>query len=250
MRKAVPILLVASTILAAIAAMAGFALYRAAHATPKFYHQILAGNSADQQKASEEFLQQAVALAGDIEQLSEWQVVFTADQINGWLAVDVPKNLPEAIPSEVIDPRIAIESGEATIACRLKTDEIDAVISVSVDVFVSAPNEIAIRFRRASIGSLRAPLAQVLEPVSQAAAQLNLPMIWRQLEGDPVAVFLLSSSPSEARKGIELEAIELGKGELIVAGRNHKNDRKAEPVVQTEDSPAKSASARKKNRQR
>ncbi len=219
MRKAVPVLIVAVTVLTMILGIGAFAVHRATHATPKFYEQALARDPASQKQSSEEFLQQATALVSDVEQNERWQIVFTAEQINGWLAVDVPENLPDVIPPEVRDPRVAIQPGEATIACRLKTDKIDAVVSFSCDVFVSAPNEIALRFRRASLGSLRVPISRVLAPVGQAAAKLDLQLVWRQQAGDPVAVITLNDPKAESRRNVELEAIELGEGELLIAGR-------------------------------
>ena len=120
LRKAVPILIVAIAALAVILGGGALAIYRATHATPKFYEQALARDPASQKQASEEFLQQATALASDVEQNDRWQIVFTAEQINGWLAVDVPENLPDVIPKEVRDPRVAISPGEATLACRYK----------------------------------------------------------------------------------------------------------------------------------
>lgn len=249
MRKAVPILVVAVSVLVAVIALVAFGLHRATHATPQFYKQALERDLAAQKQASEEFLQQAMALASDIERNRRWQIVFTAEQINGWLAVDVPKNMPDAIPREVQEPRVSIQPGEATIACRLKTDQMDAVVSLTVDVFVSAPNEIAVCFRRASLGALRVPIREVLEPLSRAAAQADLQLVWRQQDGHPVAVILLDDGPSESNRRVELEAIELGDGEMLVTGKNSKRKPLSDPIAQ-DDSPQKAASASKTNRQR
>jgi hypothetical protein len=249
-RKAVPILIVASSVLLLVVGLAGLAIYRASKSTPRFYEQALARDTASQQQASEEFLQQATALASDIEINDRWQVAFTADQINGWLAVDVPKNMPEALPPEIRDPRVEIRPGQGTIACRLRTDAIDAVVSISVNVFVSAPNEIAIRFEQATIGALPVPLSKVIEPLGQAAAQMNLQLSWRQQDGYPVAVILLDDASSEDRHALELEAIELRDNELLIAGQNGKRKRVSEPVVQDDEPPTKAASASKTKRQR
>ena len=50
-------------------------------------------------------------------------------------------------------------------------------------------------------------------------------LVWRQQDGDPVAVILLSDKPSGSNKNVELEAIELGEGQLLIAGcKRHLHD--------------------------
>jgi hypothetical protein len=248
-RKPLRILLIAALALVGILGIAGVSLYRATRSTPRFYERALAADVELQEQASDEFLQQATALASEVETQDAWSVAFTDEQINGWLAIDVPKNLPQALPPTILDPRVSIKPGEATVACRVKTDKLDAVVSVVVDVFLSAPNEVAVRFRRASLGSLPVPLAKVIQPVGQAAAQLDLHLTWRQQEGDPVAVVSLDRSPGAEDRDVELEGIELADGELRLAGVSRQRLEET-PLAQKAGAVAKSASARKTKRQR
>jgi hypothetical protein len=248
-RKPLRILLITAVTLVGVLGVAGIFLYRATRATPQFYERALAADVEVQEQASEEFLQQATALASEVETREAWSVAFTDEQINGWLAVDVPKNLPQAIPPTIRDPRVSIRPGEATVACRVKTDKLDAVVSINVDVFLSAPNEVAIRFRRASLGSLPVPLAKVIQPVGQAAAQLDLHLTWQQQDGDPVAVVSLDRSPSADDRDVKLEAIELADGELRIAGASRKRH-DSMPLAQEVEVAAQSASGRKTKRQR
>jgi hypothetical protein len=217
-RKAVPILVVAVSVLLLLLGFGAFAIYRATHATPEFYERALTRDRDIQKQASQEFLQQASALVSDAQQTDRWQIIFSAEQINGWLAVDVPQNLPTVMPVEMREPRVDIQPGEMTLACRWKSARIDAVVSVSCDIFVSGSNEIAIRFRRATLGALRVPIRQVLEPAGRAAKKLNLQLVWRQQGGDPVAVLRLDDAKSEGEGGLELESIELGSGKLLIVG--------------------------------
>ena len=41
-----------------------------------------------------------------------WEIRFTADEINGWLAVDLVKNHPNALPPTLKDPRVSIDPNE------------------------------------------------------------------------------------------------------------------------------------------
>jgi hypothetical protein len=242
-RKAVPILIVASSAVAVLVAFAAYLIYSAAHGEPEFYRAAIALGKEEQQAASDAFVTKALALASDIQTKHRWQVSFSNAEINGWLAVDVPTNLPDAIPPEVHQPRIQIQPGEATIACHLKNDDIDAVVSIKLDVFVSSPHEIAIRFRGATLGTLPVPINKLLEPIGEAAAQLELPLVWRQEEGDPVAVILLENGGSEEPRGLQLEAIELGDSELLIAGRNHNRSQQSDVLAQEEDAPSEKSAA-------
>jgi hypothetical protein len=253
MRKLVPVLVVASSILLLVGVTGGLAVYRALHEAPAFYLEALDRDAESQQRDSDRFLQQALALASDMQHKEPWRIAFTADEINGWLAVDVPNNFADAIPEEVQEPRVEITPQGMTIACHLNKDGIDGVVSVSVDVFVSGPNEIAIQFKKATLGRVPMPLGKLLEPISRAAARLDLACTWRQQDGDPVAVLTLSSDGSDSR-GMQLEAIELSDGELLIAGRKAAREHPTQlddEVADAQEGPAAtSAAATKENRQR
>ena len=227
MRRALPLIVVASGALLVLLVLAAVLMYRATHGGPRFYAQALTVPRDQLQAASEEFLQQVTTLASDVQINDHWHTAFSEEQINGWLAVDVPANYPDALPSELSDPRVKIRNNEATIACRWKSAKMDTVVSLTVDVYVSRPNEVAIRFRRASVGQLSVPLGQILQHIETASGSLSMPTVWRQQEGDPVLVLMLHESESVADGANVLQAIELRDGLLLLAGGQHS------PVVRT-----------------
>ena len=156
--------------------------------------------------ASEQMTRRAAALAGDLQKEGRWQAVFTADQVNGWLAVELGKR-PEMLPGAVRDPRVAIQPQQLTVACRYKDSQIDTVLSLTVDAYLAEPNVIALRIRKARAGSLPLPLDRVLQEVSRATDQLDWQVDWRQAAGDPVAlvrmpaVRVVSTAPRTAARG-------------------------------------------------
>jgi hypothetical protein len=226
-RRALPVIVVASGALVVLLVLAAVVLYRATHGAPQFYEQALAVPRDQSQAASEEFLQQVTTLASDVQTSDHWHTALSEEQINGWLAIDVPTNYPDTLPSELSEPRVKIRDNEATIACRLKTASMDTVVSLTVDVYVSRPNEVAIRFRRASVGQLAVPLGQILHHIESAAGSLSVPTVWRQQEGDPVVVLMLHESESVDDGKSVLQAIELREGVLLLAGGQHS------PVIRT-----------------
>jgi hypothetical protein len=160
-----------------------------------------------------------------------WHSLFTAEQINAWLAIELVKHYPELLPPELREPRITIHANEATIGCRYHSGDLEAVLSLTVEAYLQEANVVALRIRQARAGALPIPLAQILDSISYAARHLNLELEWRRAHGDPVALITLPQ-PSDARSaGLRLETLELREGELFVAGTSGHPRPDASPIV-------------------
>jgi hypothetical protein len=101
----------------------------------------------------------------------------------------------------------------------------DSVIIVGVDVYLTEnPNELAIRLRDAHAGLLPLPKKQVVDTVTKAAAKLNVPVIWSQNEGDPVALLQVPEQIEQIDGRLTLETVEVRDGEIHFTGRTLKPD--------------------------
>lgn len=210
-------ILLAMILLAIVAG--GFALYKAAQHVPEFYRLALDIDPSSQRLASDRMLQRATALAGDVRKDGPWKAVFTAEQINGWLAVELQKAFPGALPTTIHDPRVAIEPNQMIVAFRYKDERVDSVVSLTLEIYLTEPNKVALRIRNARAGALPLPLEQFIQQIEKATTHLdNWRVEWQQADGDPVAVVTVPE-PRDARgKLIRVEAIKLSKDELFVAG--------------------------------
>ena len=56
--------------------------------------------------ACRSFARQTAALNNHLRRMGGWEAHFTDQQVNGWLAVDVPKNHPDLLPPEISHPRV------------------------------------------------------------------------------------------------------------------------------------------------
>jgi hypothetical protein len=193
-------------------------VYAATQRVPEVYRQALMMESDRQEKGSDETLQRATALASDVQREGHWSALFKVEQINGWLAVDLVENHADTLPPSVSDPRVAIRPDEVTFFCRFDHGRFKSVLSLSVDAYLSEPNVVALRIRRARAGILPLPLDEVLEHVTEAAGRWNLRIRWRQAQGDPVALISLPPPRDAEGKRVQLEDLRLGDGELYVAG--------------------------------
>lgn len=203
---------------AAIAAMFGLGVYRAAQSVPEFYHASLSMPSAVAEKAGDEFTATTVSLASQARREGEWSALFTDAQVNGWLATDLPAKHPELLSAEYEEPRVHFTEKGLQLGVRCKLKGVKTVVWVDVDVQMSGAHEAALRFRRVRAGMLPLPLGEVLDGLTQAAKDLELPLRWTTVDGDPTAVVGL---PSVGGNGLryELDAVQLADGKLYVSGR-------------------------------
>jgi hypothetical protein len=192
--------------------------YQASRHVPEFYRKAIALETKNQKEACEEFIAETTALASDLHNRGRWQHLFTAEQINAWLALELPAHYPQLLSSELREPRVAINDREATIACRYESGGISTVLSLTVDAYLHEPNVLAIQVLRARAGSVPVPLGQVLDAISHAARQLKLRLEWRKSNGDPVALITFPQPRDSQTRAVHLETVELRAGELYVAG--------------------------------
>ena len=207
-----------------IAVAAGIYCYRSLQQVPDFYTQALAKPAAEPAKAAKaayEFEQEVLELRNDVRREGDWQATFTAEEINGWLASDLPVKFPKALPSHVSDPRVAISPEMIQVACKYADSRFNSVVSIGAQPKMTAePNVIAIRIKQVRAGALPVPLANFLEQISEHTAKAGVPLRWGEEEGDPVAYITLPmNQPEFEGKTLRVETVELQEGALVVAGR-------------------------------
>jgi hypothetical protein len=222
---------IVTAVVLAFGGVAAYSAYKASQRVPEFYREAISVAPQDQHPARDAFVAQATALAGDLHGEGRWQSLFTVEQINGWLALELAENYPDLMPGELHDPRISISDNEATIGCRYGSGELATVLSLTFDAYLQEPNVVALRIRHARAGALPVPLAQVLDSISHAARELNLQLEWRKSHGDPVALVTLPQPRDGQDANLRVETLELRQGELFIAGTTDGEQPDASPIV-------------------
>jgi hypothetical protein len=210
-------------VLIAAAVLGLLGIYLAVQHEPEFYRQAMATDSAVLEKASDDMLHEAATLQSAASKEGRWEALFTAEQINGWLAVDRAKNYPDSLPPTISDPRVAVGAKQITFACRYESGNTSSVLSLTIEPYVPKANVLALRIVRARAGLLPMPLGQILDRVSEAARNLHLHLEWRHAGGDPVA--MLSLPENEDERTAQIDTLRLGDGEIYVAGSTVSQDR-------------------------
>jgi len=206
-------------VLLAVAAILG--IYSASRRPPAFYRQALAASPETLAEEGQQFEHAALDLHNQLQEAGKWQALLTQDQINGWLATDLPAKFPHALPPAASQPRIAIGDGEFQIAVHYQQDGVDTVLSLAGDVHLtSEPNEVALRIDRARAGLLPVPLSRIIQEITTFAARSRLPLRWTEARGAPVALVRVPFDlDDDGKRRVLLDRLDLSQGTLHLAGR-------------------------------
>ena len=231
MRKFLQILGLCFVILPVIFGALFMGMHIASRQEPQFYRHALEQDPGPQAEAGDQLERQVLMLHNETRRTGNWQATFTDSQINGWLASDLAEKFSGVLPPEFKNPRVAIESGRALLACGYTDPPIQTVLSMEVNVHLTEePNVIAIQIHNARAGKLPVPLVQVLNSVSVFAQRAEIELKWMQFEGDPVAELTIPDHRKDMKKLLHLEALELRDGEIYLAGST---EAAKEPETQT-----------------
>jgi hypothetical protein len=188
----------------------------ALHHVPRFYEEAGKVDPTARKKGSDEMLHRTTELASDANRRGHWQQVFTAEQINGWLAVDLVENHPQLLPPALHDPRVAIHDGQIIVGCQYD-GHVTTVASLEADVSLQGPNQVAVRIRRARAGGVPLPLDRFLPEAMRTLENAGCIVELHQAGADPVLLITLSAQTKRGRTLI-LQALSVHEGEIEVAG--------------------------------
>jgi hypothetical protein len=197
-----------------------FAIRWACQQAPSFYCNALAQDRSTAKQASDALLREAAALVSGLHKNGPWQAMFTAEQINGWLAYDMLQNHPHLLPSTISDLRVAIQPDRAQIAFRWVKPAWSAIVFLETQIYLRDENVVAVRICKARAGLLPLPLGGLLRDLTSAAEEAGLRVDQEQIEGDPVLLISVAGL-NGGDKLLNLESLELTAGEIYVAGRTN-----------------------------
>jgi uncharacterized protein YpmS len=205
------------TVTALVTVVAG-SVYVALGRVRPFYTEALAIDPQVLETGSRELESRATVLYSEARQPGEWRAKFTAEQINGWLALQLAEVFAGALPNDVSEPRVAIEDDQLTIGCRAKRGGVETVVTADATVMLTEEGDVAVRLQSVHAGSLPLPVMQVADDVSRACQSLSLPVRWTQVDGQPVAIVDVSHALAGKKSQTVLDAVELRDGAIYIAG--------------------------------
>ena len=193
-------------------------VYQSAQQMPEFYAAALNVDTQRYEVAGDEFESQVVQLSNDLRQAGLWEATFTEEQINGWLATDLPQKFPKALPQQAKNPRISITPEQLVLAFKLESPRLQGIVICESTVYCTEnPNELAIRFDRVRSGVVTLPIAQWMDQIAEGLQKAKIQMEWTEEDGRPVALVTLPDAEM-ADGDVIVDSIELGEAQVTIRG--------------------------------
>ena len=206
-------------------------VYQSTQSEPDFYRRALKVEAEVYASAGEELEIEALELRNQIVTEDRWNATFTDEQMNGWLAIDLPDKFPGRLPKSVTDPRLRVENGKVTLACRYQGDAFQGIVQLECEPFLTdADNEIGLKVCHLKTGWVPLPIDTWLNEVSQKSSRFGVPIRWTQEGGQPVALLVLPLDNVDKDRKIVLEQLICEKGRLQLSGRTEPT----ESVIESE----------------
>lgn len=187
--------------------------------TPEFYIRKLPVDQVAAEKGSDQFLQKTSLFASDLKREGTWYLKVTEEEINGWLATDLPRNHAHSLPPGVSDPRVEIADDVIRIAAKMKSGILSGVAHAELKIYSPETNTIIVVIRRAAIGALPLPLQKFVESLKTIAARADWDVRQMQSGGSPTLVITIPNSLDEKGRELELTNIYISKGQVELSGK-------------------------------
>jgi hypothetical protein len=202
---------------------------------PAFYRPLLVSRvgPAEVETLVRRAVTKASAAHAALSRAGPWDMALSAEEVNAWLAVDLPRNHPQLLPRRVTQPRLAFEPGRVRVAARVGYGPLSAVVSGQLAVVLHAPNQLTMTVEEARLGAVPLPTAVLLRELGRRLARLGLVTEIRPRDGGLKLEVYMPSTHDAGATSTWLESLAVGAGELLVAGqtRSAAETRPAAPAV-------------------
>lgn len=218
MRRLIKHTLTAIAMLLAIGVSATWWAVRQTQYVPAFYAEATDSSVKPALKRRPHF---KVKQQDDTSTIATWRANFSTNEINAWLAEELPKKFPELLAKGASEPRIVIDEDRVLAAARYRNRRFDLVISCELKVeLTEQPNMLALRVQHLKAGALPLPLSKFVKGISKEAAKGDIDIRWDATESGPVAlVSIPSEHPEYVKSPMIMESVELADNALVLAGQ-------------------------------
>lgn len=218
-------LIVTVVVMALIAIGIGILRLLAAR-TPEFYVRKFPLDQIAAKKASDKFLQKTSLFASDLKRDGTWYLKVTEEEINGWLATDLPRNHPQSLPKGVSDPRIEMTDDVVRAAAKVRYGLLSGVAHIELKIYCMEANTVTVVVRRAALGALPLPLQDFIESLKKIAVQANWDVRQMQSEGLPTLVVSIPRTLDNKGREFELANIHVSQGQVELSGKVRQRNRR------------------------
>jgi hypothetical protein len=189
--------------------------------------------SLDVEALARRAVTKASAWHASISRSGSWETAVTADELNAWLAVDLPRNHARWLPPGVSQPRLLFQPRHVMLATRVGYGPLTAVAWLDCEILLRDINHLAIVLDQARLGAIPVPRTPILRELSRRISKLGMVTDLRMLDGRMVLMVYIPSTHDAGATSYWLESLSIGDGELLMAGETRSShdtrDRLAPP---------------------
>ncbi|MDR1480677.1 MAG: hypothetical protein LBJ00_17260 [Planctomycetaceae bacterium] len=195
-----------------------YLLYLASQREPEFYREAKNVPIEVQQTRNTAVLDKIRVLNNDFQNRSKkWSGVFTADEINAYLAVEATKPGANLLPSDLAEPRIAFSAGSVEIASKVRQHGFTAILNISLGATMPEPDKLIFKMRRSQAGVLPLPKERIAEIIAGVLRKKWGNVTQGTDGGDPTFTVILNIKNSVGRK-VKVESFEIRSGVIQFSG--------------------------------
>ena len=160
-----------------------------------------------------------------------WEMAVTADELNAWLAVDLPRNHPRWLPKGVSRPRLVFRPRHVMLGTRVGYGLLSAVAWLDCEILLRDVNHLTIAVEDAGLGAIPMPRTAILRDLAGRIGRLGMVTDLRRLDGRVVLMVYIPSTHDAGATSYWLESLAIGDGELLMAGKTRLLADVDEPAV-------------------
>lgn len=151
-------------------------------------------------------------------QPGSWEAAIRDDELNAWLAIDLPRSHPSWLPRGVTAPRVAFRERHASAAARVGYGPLSAVASVDLEIALRDVNQLGIVVEQAKLGAIPLPSAPIARGLARRLHGLGIMTELRQRDGRLGIVVHFPRTSAAGAAAPRVETLSLIEGELLMAG--------------------------------
>lgn len=184
---------------------------------------------ANLQAAARRAVTKASAWHAGISRSGAWETALTDDEINAWLAVDLPRNHPGWLPRGVSQPRLLFRPRHVFMGTRVGYGPLTGVAWFDFEIVLRDVNHLAIAVDQARLGAIPLPRAPIVRELARRIRRLGMVTDLRMLDGKMMLMVYIPSTHDAGATSYWLEALSIGEGELLMAGETRSLAERAMP---------------------
>ena len=147
-----------------------------------------------------------------------WQAELTEDEVNGYLAIEIPKHFPQLFSGGIRNPRVSLKNNKLAIASQIEQGMVSGVLDLALDIQFPRPNRCVILFQRAYVGLVPFSRETVRDIFAEGLQGGGRKLELTKVQGYPALIVDLGNDLKNQDFSLILREIRAINGTLVISG--------------------------------